>query len=196
MAGVLPYRRRFMGAATGNQRYLTDTHGHSYHGSLLGRGRPIPRALQDTRRVERAVSLVAWRVSYRNLRSTRAPHLPAICTPETSTYRVVVARFVCQSFPAALERRHLVHVASFSGAPMMPSKPLTVEKLSDNFGDYKISLNCTSCRHVRVTMPHPLAAWCGWNALLVDVVKRMRCTQCGQRACVFSVFPATKRDYR
>jgi hypothetical protein len=38
------------------------------------------------------------------------------------------------------------------------------------------------------------AALAGWDALLTDVVRRLRCSQCGKRKCTATVRPEMKRD--
>ena len=78
--------------------------------------------------------------------------------------------------------------------PMMPPRPsLTIVKLSDNFGQYVLTLKC-ECGHTRNAQPRTLAAIVGWDASLLNVVKRMRCSRCGKRRCTVSVRPETKRD--
>ena len=76
---------------------------------------------------------------------------------------------------------------------MPPRPPLTVVKLSDHFGQYVLVLACT-CGHTRVARPHSLASLAGWDALLVDLVKRLRCSHCGKRRCSATARPAIKRD--
>jgi hypothetical protein len=78
--------------------------------------------------------------------------------------------------------------------PMMPPRPpLTIVKLSDNFGQYVLTLKC-ECGHVRNAQPRTLAAIAGWDASLQDVVKRLRCSRCGKRRCTVNVRHETKRD--
>ena len=62
-------------------------------------------------------------------------------------------------------------------------KPLNIDKLSDEFGQYEILLTC-KCGHTRRCYPHTLAAFAGWEAKLNDVVKRMRCTKCDKKLCM------------
>jgi hypothetical protein len=66
-------------------------------------------------------------------------------------------------------------------AVMPPRPPLTVVRLADHFGQYIIVLKC-ECGHSRHARPATLAAIAGWNALLADVVKRLRCSKCGKGA--------------
>jgi hypothetical protein len=61
-------------------------------------------------------------------------------------------------------------------------RDLHIEKLSDEFGQYVIYLRC-ECGHIRRCHPHTLAAFAGWEAKLVDVVKRLRCTKCHAKKC-------------
>jgi hypothetical protein len=66
---------------------------------------------------------------------------------------------------------------------MMPPKPpLKIEKLSDEFGQYQILLTC-DCGHTRRCYPRTFAAIAGWDANLKDVIKRLRCSKCGERKC-------------
>jgi hypothetical protein len=74
-----------------------------------------------------------------------------------------------------------------------PHPPLTVVKLSDRFGQYVLTIIC-ECGHTRTAQPQTLAALAGWDASLADVVKRLRCSQCGRRLCSVTVRPETKRD--
>jgi hypothetical protein len=76
---------------------------------------------------------------------------------------------------------------------MPPRPPITVVKLSDHFGQYVLTLKC-ECGHTRTAQPQTLAALAGWDALHADVVKRLRCSQCGRRLCSVMVWRETKRD--
>jgi hypothetical protein len=76
---------------------------------------------------------------------------------------------------------------------MPPGAPLTVVKLSDHFGQYVLTLKC-ECGHTRTEQPQTLAAIAGWDALLVDVLKRLRCSHCGGRNCSATVRPEAKRE--
>ena len=77
---------------------------------------------------------------------------------------------------------------------MIPLRPaLSIKKLSDNFGQYVLTLKC-HCGHSRITRPDALARFMGWDAELEHVVKRMRCSRCGERRCSFSIRSETKRD--
>ena len=79
-------------------------------------------------------------------------------------------------------------------AVMPPRPPLTVVKLADHFGQYVLTLTCSACGHSRIAQPQTLARMAGWNAALADVVKRMRCSKCGERKCTANVRPETKHD--
>jgi hypothetical protein len=76
---------------------------------------------------------------------------------------------------------------------MPPRQPLIVTKLSDNFGQFVLILTC-KCGHVRTANPAVLARIAGWDALLADVVKRLRCSKCGMNECSATVRRETKRD--
>jgi len=65
---------------------------------------------------------------------------------------------------------------------------LRIDKLSDEFGQYEILLTC-KCGHSRRVFPQTLAGIAGWEARLVDVVKRLRCSKCGKRACEVETIP-------
>ena len=76
---------------------------------------------------------------------------------------------------------------------MPPRKPLTVVKLSDQGGQYVLTLTC-ECGHIRQAKPQTLAAIAGWDAPLAEVIKRLRCSRCGARKCGATVGHETKRD--
>jgi hypothetical protein len=76
---------------------------------------------------------------------------------------------------------------------MPPRQPLTVVRLSDHFGQYIITITC-ECGHTRAARPKTFAGLAGWDALLPDVVRRLRCSQCGKRKCTATVRPEMKRD--
>ena len=84
-------------------------------------------------------------------------------------------------------------LAVASAFMMPPRPPLTVTRLSDHFGQYVLTLKC-ACGHTRTANPRTLASLAGWDAILEDAVKRLRCSQCGKRTCSASVRPETKRD--
>lgn len=76
---------------------------------------------------------------------------------------------------------------------MPPRQPLTVVRLADHLGQYIITIR-RECGHTRTARPKTSAALAGWDALLTDVVQRLRCSQCGKRKCAATVRPETKRD--
>ena len=79
-------------------------------------------------------------------------------------------------------------------AGMMPPRPpINVVKLADHFGQHVLTVSC-ECGHTRTAQPQTLARFAGWDALLVDVVKRIRCSRCGARKSSVAVRPETKRD--
>lgn len=82
-----------------------------------------------------------------------------------------------------------------SSIMMPPRQVKNVVRLADHGGDYVLLLKC-ACGHTRRTGPHLLAHVFGWQALLSEVTKKLRCSSCNERKCTVSIFPATKRDYR
>jgi hypothetical protein len=64
-----------------------------------------------------------------------------------------------------------------------------IEKLSDEFGQYTLVLNCAECGHERKADPATLGRLCGWDSRLTDVAKRMRCSKCGKKRCSLRAFP-------
>jgi hypothetical protein len=78
-------------------------------------------------------------------------------------------------------------------------RDLKVDKLSDEFGQYVILLECP-CGHTRRCNPSTFAAFAGWDARLDDVVKRLRCSKCNLRRCKARALPQQKprglRDQR
>ncbi|HEX4241305.1 MAG TPA: hypothetical protein VHZ53_07840 [Steroidobacteraceae bacterium] len=62
-------------------------------------------------------------------------------------------------------------------------RELHIEKLNDEFGQFRLALKCGACGHERLAAPSTLAKICGWDANLADVAKRMRCSHCGKRDC-------------
>jgi translation initiation factor 2 beta subunit (eIF-2beta)/eIF-5 len=70
-----------------------------------------------------------------------------------------------------------------------------VIKLADNFGQYTLFVKCKACGHSRRTTPHVFARLTSWDAKLVDVVSRLRCSKCGKRACAAAVVEQ-KSDHR
>jgi DNA-directed RNA polymerase subunit RPC12/RpoP len=67
-----------------------------------------------------------------------------------------------------------------------------VDKLSDEFGQYTLVLQCAACGHERIAEPHTLARLCGWDVRLEDVAKRMRCSKCGKKQCATRAVPPRK----
>ena len=67
-----------------------------------------------------------------------------------------------------------------------------VEKLSDEFGQYLLLLECAACSHKRQANPQTLARVFGWDVTLEAVAKRLRCSKCGKRQCAVRAVPAQK----
>jgi hypothetical protein len=76
-------------------------------------------------------------------------------------------------------------------------KEYKVEKLSDEFGQYVLILRCGSCLRERRTTPNLIAHIMGWDARLVDVARRLRCSTCGAKQCSARAVPVTvPRGYK
>jgi len=73
------------------------------------------------------------------------------------------------------------------------ARKLKVEKLNDEGGVYSLVITCGACGHNRTTEPHALGKLCGWQAKLVDVEKRMRCSKCGKKQCSLRAIPPPRR---
>jgi DNA-directed RNA polymerase subunit RPC12/RpoP len=72
-----------------------------------------------------------------------------------------------------------------------------VENLSDEFGQYDPILKCEACGHERRIVPKSLANVCGWDAKLEDVMRRLRCSKCGERRCTARPLPqVAPRGYK
>ena len=67
-----------------------------------------------------------------------------------------------------------------------------IEKLSDEFGQYELTLKCGACGHIRRAPPHTLARLCGWEAQITQVAKRLRCSKCGAKKCTAEAVPLMK----
>jgi hypothetical protein len=67
-----------------------------------------------------------------------------------------------------------------------------IDKLSDEFVQYTSRLKCSACGHERTAEPHTLGRLCGWDALLDDLAKRMRCSKCGKKQCTLRAVPPSK----
>lgn len=79
----------------------------------------------------------------------------------------------------------------------MGMRDLKITKLSDEFGQYELILKCEGCLRERRTTPHMLANLCGWDAPLIDVARRMRCSTCGAKRCRARAVPmTTPRGYK
>ena len=68
-------------------------------------------------------------------------------------------------------------------------RKLAIKKLSDEFGDYLLTIGCRKCRHVRITEPRMLAKIVGWDTPLSTLEKRLRCSSCGGKDCELTANP-------
>jgi hypothetical protein len=71
------------------------------------------------------------------------------------------------------------------------ARELRIDKLSDEFGMYSLTITC-ACGRQRTVEPHTLGRLCGWDARLEDVAKRMRCSKCGKKQCSLRAIPPAK----
>jgi len=69
---------------------------------------------------------------------------------------------------------------------------LKILKLSDEFGQYTLVLQCSACGHERHAQPHALARLCGWDASIEQVTRRLRCSKCGKKQCSWRAYPPSK----
>jgi rubredoxin len=56
-----------------------------------------------------------------------------------------------------------------------------MKKLSDGFGQYRITIKCRRCGHARSSLPDALAALFSWETTFEEISRRMRCSQCEAR---------------
>jgi hypothetical protein len=84
-------------------------------------------------------------------------------------------------------------IVELSGYPLfmysIAMGDLEIKLLRDEFGQYELILKCESCLRERRTTPHMVANICGWDSLLEDVVRRMRCSVCGKKKCTARAVP-------
>jgi rRNA maturation protein Nop10 len=69
---------------------------------------------------------------------------------------------------------------------------LKILKLSDEFGQYTLFLKCSVCGHERHAEPQAFAKLCGWQTSLEAVIRRLRCSKCGQKQCTWRAYPPSK----
>jgi hypothetical protein len=67
-----------------------------------------------------------------------------------------------------------------------------VVRLSDEFGQYLLIIKCLQCTHERHAYPRSLAQICSWDAKLVDLEKRLRCSKCAAKRCQIHVLEMQK----
>lgn len=74
--------------------------------------------------------------------------------------------------------------------------PRAITRLSDHFGQFDLLLVCANCGHRREIAPRDLARLFGWDALIVTIVARLRCSKCGARRCSATAqLPSRPRRY-
>jgi DNA-directed RNA polymerase subunit RPC12/RpoP len=63
----------------------------------------------------------------------------------------------------------------------MRSPPKPIHKLSDEFGNFVLTIRCMKCGHTREGDTFALARLVGWNASLDSIARRMRCSVCDHK---------------
>ncbi len=63
----------------------------------------------------------------------------------------------------------------------MPFPLSKVQRLGDYEGMFVLSVSCTTCKHERPIAADVLARLAGRDARVADVVRRLRCSKCGER---------------
>src|ERR1700722_13291349 len=56
-----------------------------------------------------------------------------------------------------------------------------VKKLSDEFGNYRLSIVCLRCGNGRICEPGVIAARVGWDCTLDALGQRLKCGKCGAK---------------
>lgn len=62
-------------------------------------------------------------------------------------------------------------------------RPPRTSKLADWRTGYALIISCRSCKHSRRTDPQSLAKLLGWEAALIVVTARLRCSNCYAKDC-------------
>jgi hypothetical protein len=90
-------------------------------------------------------------------------------------------------------------VPDFDGKFGRMHRPPKTSKLSDWRRGYALITACRQCKHSRRTEPAALAKLLGWEAPLMVVAARLRCSNCFAKDCEIQVdrilraVPAPKR---
>jgi hypothetical protein len=70
-------------------------------------------------------------------------------------------------------------------------RPPRSSRLADWRTGYTLIIGCRNCKHTRRTEPHSLAKLLGWEAPLIVVTARLRCSNCYAKDCEIQVDRAT-----
>jgi hypothetical protein len=73
------------------------------------------------------------------------------------------------------------------------AREIRINKLGDEFGLYFLRITSGACGHERTAEPHTLGRLCGWDARLVEIEKRMRCSKCGKKQCLLRAEQSPRR---
>lgn len=77
--------------------------------------------------------------------------------------------------------------ARFAGKVCRMHRPPKTSKLADWRTGYALIIACRSCKHTRRTDPQSLAKLLGWDAPLIVVTARLRCSNCYAKDCEIQV---------
>jgi hypothetical protein len=68
-----------------------------------------------------------------------------------------------------------------------PNLKESITVLEDRFYDYVLVIICPSCKHERRADPQVLARLVGGTTRIVDVMARMRCSECNTLGAVWDI---------
>jgi hypothetical protein len=77
--------------------------------------------------------------------------------------------------------------ARIAGIVRHMHRPPKTSKLADWRTGYALVIGCRACKHSRRTEPHLLARLLGWEASLLLVAARLRCSNCHAKDCEIQV---------
>jgi hypothetical protein len=68
-----------------------------------------------------------------------------------------------------------------------------ISKLSDEFGNYRLSILCLRCGNERICEPGVIAAKVGWDCSLDGLGQRLKCGKCGAKVAKIEALPGIYR---
>jgi hypothetical protein len=66
-------------------------------------------------------------------------------------------------------------------------RPPRTSRLADWRNGYALVIGCRSCKHTRRAEPQSLARLLGWDVPLIEVMGRLRCSNCYAKDCEIQV---------